>query len=52
MSLVSHETVCECRWDQHLAMVLFVDGCVFLLSVAVGLYQDCTRQNVTILVRI
>jgi hypothetical protein len=51
MSLVSHETVCECRWEGHLVMVV-VDGCVFLLLVAVGLYQDCTRPNVTILVNI
>jgi hypothetical protein len=45
MSLVSHETVCERRWDRHLAMVV-VDGCVFVLLVAVGLYQDCTQPNV------
>jgi hypothetical protein len=51
MSLISHETVCECRWDRHLAMVL-VDGCVFLFFAAVGLHQDCTWSNVMTLVGI
>ena len=46
MPLDSDETVWGRRWDGHSAMVL-VDGCVYLLSVAVGLYQDCTRSNVS-----
>ena len=51
MSLVSHETVCERRWDRHLAIVV-VDGCVFGSLVGVGLYQDFTWANVMILVNI
>jgi hypothetical protein len=32
MSLVSHETVCERRWNGHLAIVV-LNGCVFWVGV-------------------
>jgi hypothetical protein len=49
VSLVSHESVCERRWDRHLAMVI-VDGCAFVLLVAAGPCQDCTQPNIMMVI--